>query len=312
MFRLFAALCLLASLHAQQAGGRGPGAAAAQPPTRIPSIEERTGGMQKLDGFFPVYWEERTGNLWLEIPRLDTPVLYATGLAAGLGSNDIGLDRGQEGSSRIVTFQRVGPKVMLVQGNESFRSSSANPAERRSVEDSFAKSVLWGFTVAAESNARVLVDSTDFFLRDGHGVGNALRPGTYRVDRKRSAFYIPRTKAFPKNSEIEVTLTFANDAAGGGRGGAAGPAQGPPAIGAGSPAPDAAGGGGRGGGLFSGSVSSVTPAADSVTLREHYSLVELPDSHFQPRYDDPRAGYGGLSFVDYSVPIGEPMVMRYL
>src|ERR1039458_6751428 len=71
MFRLFAALCLLASLHAQQAGGRGAGAAAAQPPPRIPSIEERTGGMQKLDGFFPVYWEERTGRLWFDITGLD-------------------------------------------------------------------------------------------------------------------------------------------------------------------------------------------------------------------------------------------------
>ena len=298
-------LCRYPALHAQGRGG-------AQATGPLPRIEERTSGMQKIDGYFPLYWDDRTGSLWLEISRFDNEFLYATGLAAGLGSNDIGLDRGQEGASRIVSFQRVGPKVMLVQGNESFRSSSANAAERRSVEDSFAKSVLWGFTVAAESNARVLVDATDFFLRDGHGAGNALRPGTYRVDRTRSAFFIPRTKAFPKNSEIEVTLTFANEAAGGGRGGAAGPAQGPPAIGTGAPAPDAAGGGGRGGGLFSGSVASVTPSAESVTLREHYSLVELPDNNFRPRYDDPRAGYGGLSFVDYSVPIGEPMVKRYV
>src|ERR1017187_9487303 len=212
MFRLFAALCLLASLHAQQAGGRGAGSAAAQPPARIPSIEERTGGMTKLDGFFPVYWEERTGNLGLETPRLDTPVLYTTGLAAGLGSNDIGLDRGQESGGKIVSFPRVGPRVLMVQSNENFRSSSANPAERRSVEDSFAKSILWGFTVAAESGGRILVDATDFFLRDGHGGGNALGAG-YRVDRSRSAVYLPRTKAFPKNTEIEVTLTFANETA---------------------------------------------------------------------------------------------------
>src|ERR1019366_9329113 len=205
MLRLFAALCLLSSLYAQQPG-RG---AAAQPPARIPSIEERTAnGMTKLDGFFPVYWEERTGNLYLEIPRLDTPVLYATGIAAGLGSNDIGLDRGQEGSGKIVTFERVGPRVLMVQGNENFRSSSANPAERRSVEDSFAKSVLWGFTVAAESapgsDGRVLVDATDFFLRDGHGAAALLGTGAaaYHVDRTRSAVYLPRTKAFPKNTEI--------------------------------------------------------------------------------------------------------------
>src|ERR1039457_6686238 len=83
MLRLsFAALCVLAALRAQQ-----PGRGAAQPPARTPSIEERATGMTKIDGLFPVYWEERTGNLYLEIPRLDTPVLYATGIAAGLGSN---------------------------------------------------------------------------------------------------------------------------------------------------------------------------------------------------------------------------------
>src|SRR5713226_903905 len=95
---------------------------------RTPTIEERTSGLQKLDGFFPLYWEERSGTLWLEIPRFGTEVLYATGLSAGLGSNDIGLDRGQEGGGKIVTFERVGPKVMMIQPNTSFRSTSRNPA----------------------------------------------------------------------------------------------------------------------------------------------------------------------------------------
>jgi len=210
---------------------------------------------------------------------------------------------------------------MMVQGNESFRSSSSNAAERHSVEDSFAKSILWGFAVAAESNGRVLIDATDFFLRDGHGAGNALAAGgVYRVDRTRTAFYLPRTKNFPKNTEIETTVTFVNEVAGGRGGGGGGPAQGPPAIVVTVPGAVAAAGGGRGGrggggfggGLFSGTVASVTPTAEAVTLREHYSLVELPDGNYQPRYDDPRAGYGGLSYVDYSVPIGEPMVKRYL
>src|SRR6202046_4875369 len=133
----------------------------------VPGIEEKTRGMVKLDGYFPLYWDDRTGNLWLEIARFNTDFLYTTGLAAGLGSNDIGLDRGLEGAGRLVSFQRVGPRVMMVQPNESFRSSSANAAEQRSVEDSFAKSVLWGFTVAAESNGRVLVDATDLLGRAG-------------------------------------------------------------------------------------------------------------------------------------------------
>src|SRR3954466_12678238 len=310
-------------LHAQQAptgggaatgggqAGRGGGQAAAGGP--IQSIEARTAGMQKIDGFYPLYWEERTGSLFVEIPKLDTDILMNTGLAAGLGSNDIGLDRGGGGGARIVSFQRIGPRVLMTQPNMSFRSSSTNPLERKSVEDSFAKSVLWGFAVAGESNGRVLIDATDFLLRDVTGASSALRPGPYRLDRTRSAFYLPRTKAFPKNSEIEMTLTFVNDGAGGrgGGGGGAGPTQGP------GPIPENGGGragrgGGRGGGLFSGSVASVTPTAEAVTLREHLSFVELPDNNYKTRYDDPRAGYGGLTYVDYSVPIGELMQQRFI
>ena len=301
-------------LYAQQspAGGGGRGGGGGQAPAGpIQSIDARTAGMQKIDGFYPLYWDERTGSLFVEIPKLDTDILMNTGLAAGLGSNDIGLDRGSGGGARIVSFQRVGPRVLMVQPNMSFRSSSANVLERKSVEDSFAKSVLWGFAVAGESNGHVLVDATDFLLRDVTGAGNSLRPGNYRLDRTRSAFYLPRTKAFPKNSEIEMTLSFVNEGAGGRGGGGGGPVQGP------GPIPEngggrAGGGGGRGGGLFSGSVASVTPTAESVMLREHVSFVELPDNNYKPRYDDPRAGYGGLTYVDYSVPIGEQMQMRYI
>jgi hypothetical protein len=284
-----------------------------QPPARQgppPPIEERTSGMRKMEGYFPMYWDERTGSLFLEIPRFDTEFLYSTGLSAGLGSNDIGLDRGAGGGGRVVLFQRVGPRVLLVQPNQSFRSSSRNALERKAVEDSFAKSILWGFAVAAESGGRVLVDATEFLLRDAIGAGAALRPGTYRVDRTRSAFFLPNTRNFPKNTEIDVTLTFANEAAGG-RGGGGGPVQGPPPIGE-APGTGRAGGFGRGGGLFSGTVASVTPTPDAVTMREHVSLVELPDNHYRPRIDDPRAGYGGLMFVDYSVPIGDPIVVRYI
>jgi len=300
--RFFTLLALAATAASAQRGGPTAAAGAPAAAGRIPSIEERTAGMQRMDGYFPLYWEERSGSLWMEIPRFDADFLYTTGLAAGLGSNDIGLDRGQGGQGRLVSFHRVGPKVLLVASNESFRSSSPNPAERQSVEDSFAKSVLWGFTAGAESGGHVLVDATAFFVRDGHGAGAALRPGAYRVDPARSAIHMPRTKSFPKNTEVEVILTFANEG-GGGRGGGF-PTQGPPQIGA--------AGGGRGGGLFSGTVASVAPTAEAVTLREHYSLVELPDGNYRPREDDPRAGYGGLTYVDYSTPIGDPMVRHFI
>ena len=289
----------------------GPAIEAQQPSQRsaaLESVETRVAGFTKLDGYFPLYWSEDSGQLLLEISRFNTDFLFSNGLSAGLGSNDIGLDRGQGGGSRIVQFQRVGRKVLMVQGNLSFRSSSTNPLERKSVEDSFAKSVLWGFTVIGATGDRVLVDATDFYMRDWYSAAARLRPGNYRIDRTRSTIFAPNTKNFPKNTEVDVMLTFVNEPTGGGPGGGGGPAQGPAAIGS----TGGGGGGGFGGGLFSGSVGSVTPSPDSVTLREHVSFVELPDNNYQPRYDDPRAGYGGLTFVDYSTPIGEPMQFRYV
>ncbi|TAK16764.1 MAG: DUF5117 domain-containing protein [Acidobacteria bacterium] len=293
-----------AQTGAGQGQGRGGGAGGGQ----TPSVEDRTAGLRKLDGYFPLYYDERAGTMLLEISRFDSEFLFSTGLSAGLGSNDIGLDRGAGGGGRVVKFTRAGQKIWLVQPNQSFRSSSTNPLERKSVEDSFAKSILWGFTVAAESSGRVLVDATPFFLRDVTGAAGSLTPGPYQLDLTRSAFFLPNTRNFPQNTELDMTLTFVRNAAGGGRGGGGGPSQGPQAIGAG----DGGAGGGRGGGLFAGTVASVTPSADAVTLREHASFVQLPDDNFQPRVDDPRAGYGGLSFVDYSTPIGDPMVVRYI
>ena len=303
-----AIVAVTVSLRAQpQQAGAGQGGRAAGAGGATPAIEDRVGGMKKMDGYFPLYYDERGGSLYVEIPKLDQEFLFSTGLSAGLGSNDIGLDRGAGGGGRIVKFQRVGQKIMLVQPNQSFRSSSPNALERKSVEDSFAKSILWGFTVAAESNGRVLIDATPFFLRDVTGAARSLG-ATYRLDLTRSAFFAPNTRNFPKNTEVDMTLTFVNEGAGGrGGGGASGPSQGPAVIGAGDGTT-----GGRGGGLFSGTVASVAASADAVTLREHASFVELPDSNFTPRFDDPRAGYGGGSYVDYSTPIGDPMVVRFI
>ena len=285
-----------------------PLAAQQQRAAAPPSIDDRTSGMKKMDGYFPLYWDERGGSLFVEVARFDQDFLLSNGLSAGLGSNDIGLDRGRGGQGRVVQFQRVGPRVFLVQANQSFRSSSKNPLERKAVEDSFARSILWGFDVQAESGNRVLINATDFFMRDANNAASSLRPGNYRIDRTRSAFYLPNTRNFPQNTEVDVTLTFVNEATGGG-GGGGGPVQGPTPIG---PAPTGGGGGGFGGGLFSGTVGSVTPSADAVTMRQHVSLVQLPDANYVTRAEDPRSGFGGITYMDYSASVYEPIQRRFI
>src|SRR6516225_10320286 len=156
---------------------------AAQSATPLPTISEKTTGIDKLPGYFNLYWDSKQGKLWLEIDKWGTEFLYQSGLPAGLGSNDIGLDRGQLGATRVVRFDRSGPKVLLVEENLEYRAVSQDPDERRAVHDSFAESALWGFTAAAEEKDRALVDATDFFLRDAHHVPEALRQtkqGAYR------------------------------------------------------------------------------------------------------------------------------------
>src|SRR5687768_2965034 len=221
------------------------------------SFAELTRGLQKLDGYFPLYWDAEGGRLLLEIPRFNSEFLYQVSLPTGVGSNPLGLDRGQLGDTRVVRFERTGPKVLLVEPNQRYRAITRDAAERRAVEESFARSVIWGFKVEAAEGGRVLVDATAFFLRDAHGVADRLRQsnqGQYRLDESRSAVYLPRTKAFPKNTEVEATLTFTAE--------------------------------GQTGQL----VRETVPSPQSLTVREHHSLVELPGPGYAPRPLDPRVG----------------------
>ncbi len=241
-------------------------------------IEKKTAGTRQYDGFLRYYWDAKAGKIWLEIERLDSEFLYLESLPAGIGSNDIGLDRGQLGSSWVVRFERSGNKVLLVAGNTEYRSGSTDAAERLAVEESFARSVLWGFEVAAEDQGRVLVDATNFFLRDAHNVAHALQrtdKSTYKVDPSRSAFYLPGTKNFPDNTEVEVTLTLTG---------------GPP-------------------GKY---LSTVVPSPEAVTVREHHSFIRLPGPGYTPRAFDPRAGYFGTDYQDLTAPLGDPVTKRFL
>ena len=150
-------------------------------PDKLPTIASKVEKLQKIDGYMPLYWQPSAGKLFMEIGRFSQEMLYQVSLPAGLGSNPVGLDRGQLGDSSVVTFERIGPKVLMVQPNYSYRAISSNEAERRAVKESFAQSVLWGFKVEAEEGDRVLVDATAFFMRDAHGVVDRLRDGQARV-----------------------------------------------------------------------------------------------------------------------------------
>jgi Met-zincin/Domain of unknown function (DUF5117) len=258
------------------------------------SLAAKVEGMKHLDGFLSLDWDAREGKLYLEIPRFNaeerTPdLLYTHTLPYGTGSNDLGLDRGQISRGEVVRFERRGPRVLLVETNQRFRSSSSDPDEQLAVTESFPESVLWGFKVEAESSdgATLLVDATDFFLHDAHQVAERIaaaqkptgRVDIYKLDASRSAIVLDDTKAFPKNTVVEAELTFTTN----------GPLTGP-------------------------FVSDVTPDPHSLTVRERQSFVELPplDGAFKPRRFNPRAGYFMESYRDYTAPLGDPLEQEFI
>jgi hypothetical protein len=235
-----------------------------------------------LAGMFPLQWNGATGRLSLTIPDPEAQFLLLDTLREGVGANDLGLDRGQVGETRLVQWYRSGDKMLLIQPNLMYRSTSSNPDEQASVADSFARSVLWGFKILSEGSAgsvtpgSVTIDATDFFLHDIHGVAAQLvqsRQGPYHLDAQRSAIEPETLKDFPRNTEVESLLTFTDD----------------------SPQPP--------GKL----IGTVTPDPRYVTVEEHVSLIALPPPGYRPRAFDPRAGYFPVSYRDYSAPLGEPM-----
>ena len=176
-----------------------------------PPISKQLPGYEKLEGFVDMYWDESAGRLLLAIDTFDEPFLYQSSLARGVGSNDLGLDRGQLGQTRIVEFQRSGPKVLLIEQNLDFRADSDDDDARRAVDESFARSAIWGFESLGNAGDTVIVDATEFLIRDAHGIAARLEEaeeGEYVTDPARSAIYLPRTKAFPDNTEAEAIVTF--------------------------------------------------------------------------------------------------------
>ena len=232
----------------------------------------------RYDGYFTFYYDEGNDKIFLEIENLDKEFLYVNALSEGIGSNDIGLDRGQLGNTRVVKFIKAGNKLLLIQPNQYYRAITNNIEEKKSVEQAFAKSILRGFKIKEVENGKYLVDATSFFIRDAHGVMGRLsakKQGKYTLDRSRSAINLERTRAFPENVEFDVMITFK--------------------------------------GVPKGyDISSVVPTSTSVTVNQHHSFIALPDNNYTPRKFDPRSGANAMSYLDYATPVNEPIKKRFI
>ena len=247
------------------------------------SLEQQVTGLTARPGFLDLYADPATGRVLAALPApgadgVSVRFIHAIGLTAGLGSNPIGLDRGNASSGEIVRFRRIGDKVVAEQENWRYRATSGRSAEERSVKQSFATSFLWSTGIEATgADGRLLVDLTGFLTRDAGDFGAALAHGKdaagYNLAADRSMPDTASVLSFPDNAEIDAFLTFETSA------------------------PNA---------------ETRAAAADgrAVTLVVHHSFVRLPDDGYEPRAFDQRTANIGMGFYDFSAPLGEPIVTR--
>ena len=246
--------------------------------TLIAQSFEKIENYEKNEGFFNYYIDQQTDKIYLEVVDLEKEFLYVHALSSGIGSNDIGLDRGQLGGEKVVYFKKMGNKLMLLEPNQGYRALSSNKLEVKAVEQAFAKSIIHSFPITDQSDNGYLIDLTPFLYRDAHGVSARLKraqQGNYSLDLKRSALNTERTKSFEKNIEFDVYLTFAGTPTGG-------------------------------------YIRSVAPDASAVTVAQHHSFIELPDLNFEMRKFDTRSGVYPFTFMDYATPVEEPIMKRYV
>lgn len=239
-------------------------------------IDELTASMESEEGFVTVHYDEEEGRFFLEIDRLGEDFLYLTALATGSGTVSPMLDRGQIDSEYIGRFLRQGDRVYFELQNPRFTASDAeNEALVRSVEESFAKSVIASFEIVEKEEGRFLVDATDFFTSDALGIQRSLQEaeqGSYTHDPERS--YIHKARAFPENTEIQTAVTYAAD----------------------DPSAE---------------MRSHVPDGRYLTHRIHHSLVALPQEGYEPRDLDPRVGYFSVERYDFARDFDEDYVQRY-
>jgi hypothetical protein len=240
-------------------------------PAPAKSIQDLTAKLQAQPGFLDVWRDADRARVLLAAGSLGQPFLMSTSLPYALGSNDVALDRGQIGQGKIVHFEKHGARLFLVQENTRFVANSPDRDERASAVEAFAGAVIWSGDILATDGGKYLVDFTSFVMSDRHGIVRRLndtKQGAYQLDDQRSAALPELAKCFPDNTEFEAMLTFR----------------------------------GPGEGAF---VRQVAADATSLTLRQHISLVRLPDLAYKKRPYHPASGGFASGYVDYAQPLAE-------
>jgi Met-zincin/Domain of unknown function (DUF5117) len=262
----------------------------AKEPAPPETLSARTTGLKKQDGFLPYYWDAKKGMLLVELSpsARDREFLYFVGMGSGVGSTKLFADRGTIGRGSVCRFRQVGVRALVIAENSSFRAENGSADLKKSVELSFPTSVLAALPVEAEQEGTLLVNANSLLLRDATDLLSQLRRPTqaingqmvrqevhdsnWKLDETRNVIDLEASGSFPRNTEIEALLTFTND----------------------------------------GDADLNQPDTHVLSVHEHHSFVALPETGFTPREADPRVGFFGDAFQDFSQPFDRPLRRQYI
>ncbi len=288
--RLFAVGCSILAGSAILAGcasskAKAAAAAGERRPAAVSQIAAKTAALTPRSGLLDLFVGGEPGKILLRLPPPrgnDGTIgeyIYYEGIVTGLGSNPVGLDRGQVGEPQVLRLRELGGKVLFEFVNLQFRALGDSPEEQRAVEESFADAVIWAAEVVArDPDGSLLIDLGPFLLRDAHGLANRLADagqGGFSLDRERSVIDFEGCRAFPDNVELESTLTFTSSKPGD-------------------------------------EVRAVAVEPGVLSFVQHQSFVRLPDTAYVPREFDPRMGSYAIRFQDYAAPLARPVEQRWI
>ena len=169
---------------------------------KLPDWEKVVDGAKRLEGLFPLYYNEKEQKLFMEIrqDQYDKEIILPIAIARGAGLMYLGGDTLNFGNQWVISFHRAGERLLVIRRNVRFRAEAGSP-QADAVKTSYTDSVIKALPLRSEKNngQLVLIDLADLFMTDLAGIG--VNP-----DPMRSTW--AKVKVFPKNDEIEVSAVF--------------------------------------------------------------------------------------------------------
>lgn len=227
---------------------------------RKPTIKEKTSSAKKIYGLFTMYQDTITGSVQLYITKkqLGREFIYQS-ISMG-GPIELFLNQNMLRETWLFSLRKNFDKIVFVRQNTNYYYDPAN-AVTKSANVDVSEAVFFSEKVVAEDSDGFLINADGLFLSEKldpikHFLWAGVLPGTAfnmgTLNQAKSNYL--KLRSFPMNTDIVVNLAYEN------------------------PSPNNFGG------------KDITDAR-YVQVKMQHSFIEVPETDYKVRYDDPRVGY---------------------